>query len=208
MSNMDSLEIPYKSSNRWDECRQSALNRVGIDYDVGAAFRALLKIGIHLVHHTSCDNDISSGEYALLRKLVIGDHQLREEHLLGQGFIEKSLLSSIFEDKEKVHQFLIQNDNGEWTVISSFFSRSIGTCIRFRGVSRDSWKSALVQIGYGDKRSKQEIRHGMILMPTANIRGSWVGSREFLPDFPWITNEVSSSTEMYVRDRKTNNRTQ
>jgi hypothetical protein len=205
MRKIDSLELSCKSSNRWDECRQSALNRVGIDYDVGAAFRALLKISIHLVHHISCVNDISSGEYDFLRKFIIGDYPLREKHFWGQGFIQKSLLSSIFEDKEKVHQFLIQNDNGEWTVISSFFSQSIGTCIRFRGVNRDSWKSAIVQIGYGDNRSKTEIQRSVILMPTANIRGSWVGSREFLPDFPWITNELSSSIEMHVRSRKTIN---
>lgn len=195
---LDSLESPNKPFKRWDECRPSTLNRVGIDYDVCLAFRALLKISLHLVHHASFENDISCDEYTLVRQLINGKSGMRDKYTVDQGFIAKAQLKPLFDEIPKAHQFLIQNYGGLWTVISSFFNQSIGTCIRFSGVNRDYWQSVLVKVGYGKTPLPTTIEYSSLLRPTENVRGSWVGTREFLPDFPWITKELSLSVEKYI----------
>jgi hypothetical protein len=199
MIGIDSLYLPNKPFNRWDECRQGELNRVGVDYDVCLVFQALLKIGLHLIHHAGCINDISIDEYTVVRELITGKRVVRERHIVDQGFISKKQFDFIFDDVPKTHQFLVQNCDGIWTVISSFFSKSIGTCVRFHGGNRESWRSVLVKVGYGKDPSETTIEHCPLLRPTDNICGDWVGTPEFLPDFPWITKELSLSLEKHVR---------
>jgi hypothetical protein len=197
---IDALDSPNKLSNQWDRCRLAKLNRVGVDYDVCLVFRALLKIGLHLIHHVSRNNDISSNEYTMVRDIITGKRVVREEDLVYQGFISTKQFGFIFDDAPKNHQFLIQNCDGIWTVISSFFSKSIGTCVRFKGRNRDFWNSVLVKVGYGKDPPKIAIEDCSLIHPTDSIFGTWVATREFLPDFPWITKELSLSLEKRVKN--------
>ncbi len=167
-------------------------------YNLGTAFRGLLKIGFNLVAAYCPNTPVNHRDFASVVRLILGKVHPGSDLIAANGFIHAVDVADIKGELGE-HTFRLVHLDNAWNVYFSFFGGRIGAFVRFPGPNHEWWRT--VDIVAPIRSKDWGVSYSPILkMLKANI--AWSNTAKVIPSFKLQHSESAIQVEYTRRGRR------